>query len=66
MKKLLLVILIFLIIGAVSAHDDSNATADPLLKDREYTSDINDDDGPLVIEEDDYIPVEVRADENGV
>ncbi|WP_405294951.1 hypothetical protein [Methanobrevibacter sp.] len=63
MKKLLLVILIFLIIGAVSAHDDSNATADPLLKDREYTSDINDDDGPLVIEEDDYIPVEVRADE---
>lgn len=49
--------------GAVSAHDDSNSTANPLLKDFEYNSEIDDDDGMLVIEENDYIPVQVRADE---
>ncbi|MBQ8016753.1 MAG: hypothetical protein IJ258_01475 [Methanobrevibacter sp.] len=64
MKKLLLVVLIFLIIGTVSAHDDLNDTADSLLKDTEYNSNIDDDDGILVVEEDDYIPVEVKVNES--
>ena len=63
MRKLLLILLVFLIIGAVSAHDDSNGTADSLLKDTEYNSNIDDDDGILEVEENDYIPVEVNADE---
>lgn len=63
MKKLLLIVLIFLIIGTVSAHDDLNSTADNLLKDSEYNVDIDDDDGSLIVEENDYIPVEVNVDE---
>lgn len=63
MRKLLLIILIFLIMGAVSAHDDLNSTANPLLKDAEYNSNINNDDETLVVEENDYIPVGVSADE---
>jgi len=64
MRKLLLIVLIFFIIGAVSAHDDANATADSLLKDTEYNSAIDDDDEMLVVEENDYIPVEVNVDES--
>ena len=63
MRKLLLIVLIFLIIGAVSAHEDFNGTADSLLKDTEYNSQIDDDDEPLVVEENDDIPVEVHAEE---
>ena len=63
MRKLLLIILIFLIMGAVSAHDDLNSTANHLLKDAEYNSNINNDDETLVVEENDYIPVGVSADE---
>ena len=63
MKKLLLIVLIFLIIGAVSAHDDVNGTADNLLKDTEYNSDIDDNDGTLVVEENDYIPINVNVEE---
>ncbi len=62
MKKLLLIVLIFLIIGAVSAHDDVNGTADSLLTDKEYNSNI-DEDEVMVVEENDYIPVEVNVDE---
>ncbi|WP_406535272.1 hypothetical protein [Methanobrevibacter sp.] len=61
MRRLLLIVLIFLMIGAVSAHDDANDTADPILKDEEYNLDI--DDEMLVVEEDDYIPVEINVDE---
>ena len=63
MKKLLLIVLIFLVIGAVSAHDDTNSTADPILKDTEYNTDIDDEDGIMEVEENDYISVEVKANE---
>lgn len=62
MRKLLLILLIFLIIGAVSAHDDLNGTADPLLKDTQYNSVIDDDDEMLVVEQNDYIHNEVNVD----
>ena len=61
MRKLLLIVLIFLLIGTVSAHEDLNGTADPLLKDTEYNAEIDDDE--MVVEENDYIPVEVNVDE---
>ena len=61
MRKLLLVILIFLIIGSVSAHEDSNTTLDNLLGDTEYNSVIDDD---LDVDEDTFIPVDVKADES--
>ena len=49
MRKLLLIVLIlFLIMGAVSAQDNTNGTADQVLKDREYNSDI-DDDGVFIL-----------------
>lgn len=63
MKKLLLIVLVFLIIGTASAHEDMNGTADSLLKDTEYNSQIDDDDGILEVEENEYIPVEVKVDE---
>ena len=63
MRKLLLIVLIFLMIGAVSAHDDLNGTAEPILKDTEYDGDIDDDDETMEVEKDTYIPVEVKADE---
>lgn len=63
MKKLLLIVLVFLIIGTASAHEDINGTADSLLKDTEYNSQIDDDDGILEVEENEYIPVEVKVDE---
>lgn len=63
MRKLLLIVLIFLLIGAVSAHDDSNGTADSILKDTEYNADIDDDDETMEVEENNYIPVEVKSDE---
>ena len=63
MRKLLLIILIFLIIGTVSAHEDFNSTTDNLLTDTEYNSNIDDDDGVLVVEENESIPVEVNVDD---
>lgn len=63
MKKLLLIVLIFLIIGSVGAHEDFNGTADSLLKDTEYNSDIDDDGGMLEVEQNSSIPVEISADE---
>jgi hypothetical protein len=33
MKKLLLIVFIFLLMGAVCAHDDANGTADHVLGD---------------------------------
>ena len=64
MRKLLLIVLIlFLIMGAVSAQDNTNGTADNVLKDREYNSDIDDDGDPLLIEENGYIPVEINVEE---
>ncbi len=64
MKKLLLIVLIFLIIGTVSAHDNLTDTSDSLLQDKEYNIKIDDDDEMLVVEENDNIPVEVKVDEN--
>ena len=63
MRKLLLIVLIFLIIGAVSAHDDINSTTEPLLKDTTYNYNLDDDDG-LVVEKNDYIPVDIKVDES--
>ena len=63
MKKLLLIVLVFLIIGSVSAHEDFNGTDNSLLKDTQYTADVNDEDGILEVEQDNYIPVEVNVDE---
>lgn len=63
MKKLLLIVLIFLIIGTVSAQEDLNGTTEPLLKDTEYNKYIDDDGDPLVVEENDFIPVEIDVDE---
>lgn len=63
MRKLLLIVLIFLIIGAVSAHEDANSTAEPLLKDRQYNASIDDGDGIPVIEQDGHIPIEVSSGE---
>lgn len=61
MKKLLLIVLIFLLVGAVSAHDDYNST--DMLKDTQYSGEVDDEDGMLVVEKDDYIPVDVNVDE---
>ena len=61
MKRLLLIVLIFLIMGTVSAHDDLNDTADPLLKDTVHN--LNIDDEELVVEKNDYIPVAINVDE---
>ncbi|WP_405264691.1 hypothetical protein [Methanobrevibacter sp.] len=64
MRKLLLIVLIlFLIMGAVSAQDNTNGTADHVLKDREYNSDIDDDGDPMLVEENGYIPVEINVEE---
>ena len=64
MRKLLLVVLIlFLVMGAVSAQDNANGTADHVLKDREYNSDIDDDGDPMLVEENGYIPVDVNVEE---
>ena len=63
MKKLLLIVLVFLIIGSVSAHEDFNGTDNSLLKDTQYPADVNDEDGILEVEQDNYIPVEVNVDE---
>ena len=61
MRKLLLIVLIILLIGAVSAHEDLNTT---VLGDTQYNGEIDDDDEMLVVEQDDSIPVHVTADEN--
>ena len=63
MKKLFLIVLVFLIIGSVSAQEDFNATDDSLLKDAQYFADVDDDDGILEVEQGNYIPVEVNVDE---
>ena len=63
MRKLFLIVLIFLIMGAVSAHDDLNGTADSLLKDTEYSGDISDEDGLMEVEENGHISIEVNVDE---
>ena len=63
MKKLLLIVLIFLIIGTVSAQENLNGTSDHLLKDTEYNYNIDDDGDAIEVEENDYIPVEVKSDE---
>lgn len=63
MRKLLLIVLIFLLIGAVSAHDDMNGTDDGLLKDTQYNSGIDDDGKTLEVGEGDYIPIGVDVDE---
>lgn len=64
MRKLLLIVLIlFLVMGAVSAQDNTNGTADHVLKDKEYNSDIDDDGEPMVVEQNGCIPVEVNVDE---
>ncbi|MEE1337213.1 hypothetical protein [Methanobrevibacter sp.] len=57
MKKLLLIVLIFMLMGAVCAHDDTNGTAGPVLGDTEYTSSIDDDGKTLEVGEGDYIPI---------
>jgi uncharacterized protein YcfL len=61
MKKLLLIVLIFLLIGAVSAQENMTDTSDSLLQDKEYNIKIDDSDGMLVVEENDNIPVEVNV-----
>ena len=63
MRKLLLIFLIFLIMGAVSASDNLNSTADHLLKDTEYNSNIDDGD-EMLVEENDYISAEVNVNES--
>ncbi|WP_458405429.1 hypothetical protein [Methanobrevibacter sp.] len=50
-------------IGSVSAQDDLNGTADNILKDTQYTADVDDDDGTLEVEQNMNIPVEVKVDE---
>ena len=50
-------------LGSVSAQDDLNATADNILKDTQYTGDVDDDEGVLEVEQNSYIPVEVKVDE---
>lgn len=50
-------------LGSVSAQDDLNATADNILKDTLYTGDVDDDEGVLEVEQNSYIPVEVKVDE---
>ena len=64
MKKLLLIVLIFLLMGAVCAHDDTNGTAGPVLGDTEYTSSIDDDGKTLEVGEGDYIPIGVDVDQS--
>lgn len=64
MRKLLLIVLIlFLIMGTVSAQDNTNGTADNVLKDREYNSDIDDDGDPMLVEENGYILIEINVEE---
>ncbi|MBO6110288.1 MAG: hypothetical protein J6P12_05480 [Methanobrevibacter sp.] len=63
MRKLLLIVLIFLLIGTVSAHENVNDTSDNLLKDIEYNYNIDDDGDAMEVEENDYVPVEVKSDE---
>ena len=63
MRKLLLIVLIFLLIGTVSAHENVNGTSDDLLKDIEYNYNIDDDGDAMEVEENDYVPVEVKSDE---
>ena len=64
MRKLLLVVLIlFLVMGAVSAQDNANGTSDHVLKDREYNTDIDDDGDPMLVEQNSYIPIDVSVDE---
>lgn len=63
MRKLLLIVLIFLLIGTVSAHENVNDTSDNLLKDIAYNYNIDDDGDAIEVEENDYIPVEVKSDE---
>ena len=63
MKKLLLIVLIFLLISAVSAQENMTDTSDSLLQDKEYNIKIDDSDGMLVVEENDNIPVEVNVEE---
>ena len=63
MKKLLLIVLVFLLMGAVCAHGDANATHDHVLGDSEYTSSIDDDGKTLEVGEEDYIPIGVDVDE---
>ncbi|WP_458452983.1 hypothetical protein [Methanobrevibacter sp.] len=58
-----MIFLIFLMIGSVSAQDDLNGTADNILKDTQYTADVDDDDGTLEVEQNMNIPVEVKVDE---
>lgn len=64
MKKLLLIVLIFLLMGAVCAHDDANGTAGSVLGDTEYTSGIDDDGKTLEVGEGDYIPIGVDVDQS--
>ncbi|MBE6500962.1 MAG: hypothetical protein E7Z79_00810 [Methanobrevibacter thaueri] len=64
MKKLLLIVLIFLLMGAVCAHDDANGTAGSVLGDTEYTSSIDDDGKTLEVGEGDYIPIGVDVDQS--
>ena len=67
MRKLLLIVLIlFLIMGAVSAQDNTNGTADQVLKDREYNSDIDDDGDPMLVEETDIFPLRLMLRKLGV
>ena len=67
MRKLLLIVLIlFLIMGAVSAQDNTNGTADHVLKDREYNSDIDDDGDPMLVEETDIFPLRLMLRKLGV
>ena len=49
--------------GAVSASDNLNSTADHLLKDTEYNSNIDDGD-EMLVEENDYISAEVNVNES--
>lgn len=62
MKKLLLIALIFLMLGAVSAAD-TNVTQDTVLSDSEYNSGVDNDDR-FVVAKDDNIPVAVKVDES--
>lgn len=64
MKKLLLIVFIFLLMGAVCAHDDANGTADHVLGDTESTSSIDDDGKTLEVGEGDYIQIGVDVDQS--
>lgn len=62
MKKLLLIVLVFMMLGVVSAAD-SNVTQDTILSDTEYNSGV-DNDERFVVAKDDNIPVSVKVDES--